>query len=399
MIGSNKDVASKTQWYYGRLAAQRELFAAANTLNNKNGVNTANYAVNTTTSIALTQGVAASNVSVAMDAADLNGRSAKYAITSGELPAGLNLNANTGAITGTTVVAGDFNITVTATIDGYISASHKYKLEIASAFAIAGNEGTVGEEFNCTIDSEIVTANKYTSSLKYNLIEGELPAGLALDGDTIVGTPTEAGTFKIKINVVGQYRNGRTTYTDTYPLEITLVIAEGEPGVLPPEPVVITDVETGEDGSLIIHLSDGNDYIVSSGKDGVDGKDGAAGADGLDGVGIASIEKTGSENGVDTYTITLTNGQTFVFTVTNGADGADGQDGAPGAKGDQGEQGPKGDKGDKGDQGEPGPKGDKGDTGAAGSGCGGSIAGVSVLAASLAAAAALVIFKKKEDDK
>ena len=47
---------------------------------------------------------------------------------------------------------------------------------------------------------------------------------------------------------------------------------------------------------------------------------------GEDGVGVAKIEKTGtSEDGlVDTYTITLTNGETFSYTITNGRDGKDG---------------------------------------------------------------------------
>ena len=152
-IGANKDVVSDAQWYYGRLAAQRELFAAANTLNNRNGVNTANYAVNTTTDVELTQGVAASNINLGMEAADLNGRPAKYEITAGALPQGLSLNANTGALTGTAVEAGSFNITVTAKIDGFITAAHKYKLVIGSAFTVTGNEGTVGEEFMLTIDS------------------------------------------------------------------------------------------------------------------------------------------------------------------------------------------------------------------------------------------------------
>jgi hypothetical protein len=35
-------------------------------------------------------------------------------------------------------------------------------------------------------------------------------------------------------------------------------------------------------------------------------------------VGIKSIEKTGSVGLVDTYTITLTDDSTFVYTVTNG---------------------------------------------------------------------------------
>lgn len=54
------------------------------------------------------------------------------------------------------------------------------------------------------------------------------------------------------------------------------------------------------------------------------GAAGADGADGQDGVGIESIEKTDTQGVVDTYTITLTNGQTYTFTVTNGIGGGGG---------------------------------------------------------------------------
>ena len=60
---------------------------------------------------------------------------------------------------------------------------------------------------------------------------------------------------------------------------------------------------------------------------GTDGKDGATGAQG---VGISSIAKTGTSGLVDTYKITLTNGNTATFTVTNGAKGATGATGAAG---------------------------------------------------------------------
>ena len=49
--------------------------------------------------------------------------------------------------------------------------------------------------------------------------------------------------------------------------------------------------------------------------------------------GIVSIEQTASVGLVDTYTITLADGTTATFTVTNGADGVDGTDGANGANG------------------------------------------------------------------
>lgn len=48
------------------------------------------------------------------------------------------------------------------------------------------------------------------------------------------------------------------------------------------------------------------------------------GSPGPQGVGIQKIEKTKTEGLVDTYTITLTNGQMSTFTVTNGAKGEKG---------------------------------------------------------------------------
>ena len=68
-------------------------------------------------------------------------------------------------------------------------------------------------------------------------------------------------------------------------------------------------------------------FDVTNGRDGIDGKDGKDGADGKDGtdgedgVGISSIVKTSTSGLVDTYTITMTNGDTATFTVTNGRDG------------------------------------------------------------------------------
>ncbi|MBQ3015996.1 MAG: metallophosphoesterase, partial [Clostridia bacterium] len=78
-----------------------------------------------------------------------------------------------------------------------------------------------------------------------------------------------------------------------------------------------------------------SEFVVNHGKDGEDGKDGADGANGADGadgkdgasVTVVSVEKTGTNGLVDTYTITFSDGTTTTFTVTNGADGVDGEDG------------------------------------------------------------------------
>jgi hypothetical protein len=63
------------------------------------------------------------------------------------------------------------------------------------------------------------------------------------------------------------------------------------------------------------------------GDKGDQGIQGVAGTDGADGVGIASLEKTSSVGLVDTYTITMTDGNTLTFTITNGANGSNGADG------------------------------------------------------------------------
>ena len=81
--------------------------------------------------------------------------------------------------------------------------------------------------------------------------------------------------------------------------------------------------KTGTSGlvdTYTVTLTDGTTYTftVTNGQNGTDGQDGQDGADGEDGVGIADIEKTSTVGLVDTYTITLTDQTTYTFTVTNG---------------------------------------------------------------------------------
>lgn len=60
------------------------------------------------------------------------------------------------------------------------------------------------------------------------------------------------------------------------------------------------------------------------GEKGDKGEPGVPGTPGEDGVSVTSIDKTSSDGIVDTYTITLSNGTTSTFTVTNGNDGDEG---------------------------------------------------------------------------
>lgn len=81
----------------------------------------------------------------------------------------------------------------------------------------------------------------------------------------------------------------------------------------------------------------GNVYIKNSATSGdwsdaipFKGDKGDPGDKGDTGNGISKIEKTGTSGNVDTYTVTYTDGTTFSYTVTNGANGKDGNPGKDG---------------------------------------------------------------------
>ena len=62
----------------------------------------------------------------------------------------------------------------------------------------------------------------------------------------------------------------------------------------------------------------------ATGPQGIQGFPGERGVDGNDGVGIAKVEKIATDDLVDTYQITFTDGTHFEYQITNGADGAAG---------------------------------------------------------------------------
>jgi YVTN family beta-propeller protein len=128
----------------------------------------------------------------------------KFAIGLGTLPAGLHLDATTGAITGTPTATGTSTFTVTAadsstptpeTAQTLLSITVYPALAVTTA-SLPG--GTVGGAYSQTIG----TANG-KAPFTFSVASGSLPAGLSLNSGTgaITGTPTSAGvsTFTIKV--------------------------------------------------------------------------------------------------------------------------------------------------------------------------------------------------------
>ena len=88
----------------------------------------------------------------------------------------------------------------------------------------------------------------------------------------------------------------------------------------------ITKIDGGNRVEFSYTLDDGT--VKTSSMDVMDGKTPKKGVDyndGENGIGISKIEKLGTEDLIDTYQITFSDGNTFEYTVRNGKDGENGK--------------------------------------------------------------------------
>jgi large repetitive protein len=124
-----------------------------------------------------------------------------WSVTVGTLPAGLSLNASTGAITGTPTTAGTASFTVQAVDSGTPQQKVTKALSIAVAQALVISNtslptGAVNSTYSATLQS-----TGGTPPVTWSISAGALPAGLVLNSTTgaITGTPTASGMFSITV--------------------------------------------------------------------------------------------------------------------------------------------------------------------------------------------------------
>src|SRR5205085_1349699 len=124
-----------------------------------------------------------------------------WSVTGGALPAGLSLNAATGAISGTPTTALTASFTLHVVDAATQSANQALSIAIAAALVITTNAlpgSTAGVAY-----SQTATASGGTAPLSWSVTVGALPAGLNLNAGTgaITGTPTTAGTAGFTLRV------------------------------------------------------------------------------------------------------------------------------------------------------------------------------------------------------
>lgn len=261
--GADVTIASPTQWYCVRESAKAILYQLADTSAQFNG-----YSETTINGGKLADGTqkVSYEASVAVDSLLTDGSTATYEITEGSLPKGLELDSNTGAITGTPEVAGTYNFTVQFMIDGWVDKTASYSITIAEAITVDENSDDlnslkVGEDFYALLTSDEFTTENYTE-IKWGVAPGSaLPDGLTINEKTgeISGKPTTAGTYQVTVRLTatqgssggddgnkgskslfgmvqtfgmggnkGGNKGGSTTTTTEVDYVITLVIAEAD---------------------------------------------------------------------------------------------------------------------------------------------------------------------------
>jgi hypothetical protein len=182
-----------------------------------------------------------------------------WAVTAGGLPAGVVLDAKSGAVFGTPTASGTFSFTATVTDSASNTAAKQFTIGIAAGLTITTApvlpNGAVSAAYSAAL-------NAVGGDVPYawSVTQGALPAGLTLDpaSGSITGSPSAAGGFTFTVQVTD---SSSATATKTFNLEISASLTISTPATLPigsvGVPYSMTLVAIGGSGSYQWKITSG----------------------------------------------------------------------------------------------------------------------------------------------
>jgi len=172
-----------------------------------------------------------------------------YSVTAGSLPNGITLDANTGAITGTPTVGGNFPFTISANngIGSPVSFGSMYIMIVAAPI---WTDQTVASARVGVPFTDAISASGYPTP-SFSKVSGNLPPGINPNSNgTLSGTPLAAGTFTFTM----QAQNARGTVTT----QITIVV-EPNNTFTPVTPARVADTRDNTGGVGTTKIGNGAD--------------------------------------------------------------------------------------------------------------------------------------------
>ena len=128
-----------------------------------------------------------------------------FEVTDGNLPQGLNLDSNSGVLSGMPTESGEFNFEITATDstggESECTGFREYTLKVCPGITVSPESGTLPGGTVGSFYSETISASGGTGPYTYELTAGSIPPGLGLSPGSIIisGIPTQAGTWHFTI--------------------------------------------------------------------------------------------------------------------------------------------------------------------------------------------------------
>lgn len=151
-----------------------------------------------------------------------------WSVSSGYLPAGLDLDTSNGIISGTPTSETQASLTISLVDANELTGTQTHTFDIAPEPTVSPTSINISGEAGSAITPTSVTATGFTEPYSWEVTSGTLPDGLSLNPSTGVVSGTPSGEVDATVDITVIDADGRTgtqvqNYTVTQPSPIVVV--------------------------------------------------------------------------------------------------------------------------------------------------------------------------------